>query len=431
VKFGIFYEHQLPRPWNAEDELTLFQEALDQVELADQLGYDYVWEVEHHFLEEYSHSAAPEVFLAACSQRTKQIRLGHGIVLMPPAYNHPARVAERIATLDLVSNGRVEWGTGESASHIELGGFNIDPSHKRKMWEECTRESARMMAQTPYPGFEGEYFSMPPRNVVPKPVQKPHPPLWVACSSRDTIRYAAKYGIGALTFAFVGPDEAKFWVEEYYEIFEKECYPIGRAVNPNVAMVAGFSCHENEDTAIERGLDGFRFFRYGLAHYYFSGSHLPGHTDIWQLYQQAPQEPREARGGIGTPEQLREHLLKYEGMGVDQVIFIQQAGRNRHEDICEALELFAARVMPEFKERDAAHIKRKLERLAPAIKAAESRIPPLTAPDDLSVVDAYPALQKKREQKPLRSVSLRPDEAEMTEDGKAFLLAIEGGKRVR
>ena len=125
MKFGIFYEHQLPRPWNEGDEHRLFQEALDQVELADKLGIDYAWEVEHHFLEEYSHSSAPEVFLAACSQRTKNIRLGHGICLMPPNYNHPARVAERIATLDLVSNGRVEFGTGESASLMELGGFNV------------------------------------------------------------------------------------------------------------------------------------------------------------------------------------------------------------------------------------------------------------------------------------------------------------------
>ena len=122
MKFGIFYEHQLPRPWTERSEQELFNEALDQVELADRLGLDSAWEVEHHFLEEYSHSSAPEVFLAACSQRTKQIRLGHGIVLMPPGYNHPARVAERIATLDLVSNGRVEFGTGEASSLAELGG---------------------------------------------------------------------------------------------------------------------------------------------------------------------------------------------------------------------------------------------------------------------------------------------------------------------
>ena len=125
MRFGIFYEHQLPRPWNDGDELRLFQHALDQVELADKLGIDNAWEVEHHFLEEYSHSSAPEVFLAACSQRTKNIRLGHGITLMPPNYNHPARVAERIATLDLVSNGRVEWGTGESSALLELGGYKV------------------------------------------------------------------------------------------------------------------------------------------------------------------------------------------------------------------------------------------------------------------------------------------------------------------
>ena len=176
MKFGIFYEHQIPRPWNEGDEHRLFKEALDQVELADRLGIDYVWEVEHHFLEEYSHSSAPEVFLAACSQRTTQIRLGHGIVLMPPGYNHPARVAERVATLDLVSDGRVDWGTGESSSRIELEGFGVDPQEKRDMWLESVRETARMMVSDPYPGYDGKYFSMPHRSVVPKPVQRPHPP---------------------------------------------------------------------------------------------------------------------------------------------------------------------------------------------------------------------------------------------------------------
>src|SRR5881398_2537844 len=117
MKFGIFYEHQLPRSegaeWDDDAERQLYQDALLQVELADRVGIDYVWEVEHHFLEEYSHSSAPEVFLAAASQRTKDIRLGHGIVQLPPAFNHPARVAERVSTLDLVSHGRVEFGTGE------------------------------------------------------------------------------------------------------------------------------------------------------------------------------------------------------------------------------------------------------------------------------------------------------------------------------
>src|SRR6202795_3944788 len=130
MKFGTFYEHQLPRPWKKGAELKLFQDALDQVELADRLGIDHMWEVEHHFLEEYAHSSAPEIFLAACSQRTKQIRLGHGIVALPPAYNPPARVAERIAALDLVSRGRVEFGTGETSADSELMAYRIARAEK-------------------------------------------------------------------------------------------------------------------------------------------------------------------------------------------------------------------------------------------------------------------------------------------------------------
>ncbi len=375
MKFGIFYEHQLPRPWGEGDEQRLIQEALDQVELADRLGIDYAWEVEHHFLEEYSHSSAPEVFLAACSQRTKNIRLGHGIVLMPPKYNHPARVAERIGMLDLVSNGRVEWGTGESSSIMELGGFGIDPSEKRDMWREGVEQCANMMAMDPYPGFDGKYFSMPCRNVVPKPVQRPHPPIWVACSNRETIKLAARMGIGALTFAFVDTEEAKKWVDDYYRIFKEECVPIGHNVNPNIAMVTGFSVHEDEEEAKSRGMDGFRFFSYGLGHHYIFGEHKPGRTDIWANFEAAraniPEEG--ANRGIGTPEQVRGHLKGFRDAGVDQVIFIQQGGKNRHQHICEAMELFAEKVMPEFKAEEEERERRKMEELAPYIEAAMQR----------------------------------------------------------
>src|SRR5437868_118893 len=180
MQFGIFYEHQLPRPWAEGAELKLFQDALDQVELADKLGIEYAWEVEHHFLEEYSHSSAPEMFLAACSQRTKRIRLGHGVVIMLPVVNHPVRIAERIATLDLLSNGRVDFGTGESASAMELNGFGVEPKNKREIWLEATREVANMLSMTPYPGYQGKHFSFPCRNIIPKPIQTPHPPLWMA-----------------------------------------------------------------------------------------------------------------------------------------------------------------------------------------------------------------------------------------------------------
>ena len=392
MKFGIFYEHQLPRPWGEGDELQLYQDALDQVELADRLGIDYAWEVEHHFLEEYSHSPAPEVFLAACSQRTTRIRLGHGIVLTPPPYNHPAKVAARIATLDLVSKGRVDFGTGESASRAELEGFGIDPKDKRAMWREATEQCANLLAMDPYPGFAGKYFSMPCRNLVPKPVQKPHPPMWLACSNRETIHIAAQLGLGALTFAFVDPDEARHWVRDYYETFERECEPIGWAPNPNVAMVTGFSCHRDGDEARRRGLDGFRFFGFALGHYYLFGSHKPGRTNIWECFEGVRNMmPDMPAGGIGTPDDLRAHLRKFQDVGVDQVIFIQQGGKNRHQHICESLELFASDVMPEFHAGEAERERAKAARLAPAIAAAMRRKKYLRAPSDeeIAVFNAY------------------------------------------
>ncbi len=376
MRFGIFYEHQLPRPWTPGLEQKLFQDALDQVELADKLGFDNVWEVEHHFLEEYSHSSAPEVFLAACSQRTKQIRLGHGIVLMPPGYNHPARVAERIATLDLVSNGRVEFGTGESSALLELGGYGVPVAEKRNAWREAVEQCANILAMDPYPGFQGQYFSMPARNLVPKPVQKPHPPLWVACSNRETIKLAARLGIGALTFAFVDPAEARQWVDDYYRILKEECVPIGHAVNANICMVSSFGIHHDVEEARRRFQDGFRFFQFALGWHYGFGEQIPGRTDIWAKFQQAlPNMPAVgvAEGGINTPQGVREHLRKFEECGVDQVAFIQQGGRNSHEHICEALELFAAEVMPEFKAKEAARVARKDAELAPYIEAAFKR----------------------------------------------------------
>jgi alkanesulfonate monooxygenase SsuD/methylene tetrahydromethanopterin reductase-like flavin-dependent oxidoreductase (luciferase family) len=415
MQFGIFYEHQMPRPWHEGDEHRLCKEALEQVELADRLGIDYVWEVEHHFLEEYSHSSAPEVFLAACSQRTRDIRLGHGIVLMPPAYNHPARVAERIAMLDLVSDGRVEWGTGQSASRIELEGFGIDPAQRREMWLEAVREATRMTALELYPGFQGRFFSMPPRSVVPTPLQKPHPPLWVACSNRETIRHAARLGMGALTFAFVEPEEARHWVAEYYETFKNECEPIGLAVNPNIAMVTGFMCHEDARVAIDRGLEGFQFFAYALSHYYLTGTHVPGATDIWAEFQRNRTARRDPTGGIGAPEQIRANLEKFEETGVDQVVFIQQAGNNQHAHIRESLELFARHVLPCFKARHEARARRKAEELAPFIEKAMARVslPPSFPPP--APVDAYPVLMKKAAGQPTG------------EDGHDLVSALIGG----
>jgi alkanesulfonate monooxygenase SsuD/methylene tetrahydromethanopterin reductase-like flavin-dependent oxidoreductase (luciferase family) len=376
MKFGLFYEHQVPTPWEEGSELRVYQEALDQVELADKLGIQYVWEVEHHFLEEYSHSSAPEVFLAACSQRTKNIRLGHGVMLMSPNYNHPARAAERIAALDLVSNGRVEWGTGESASALEMEGFQQNPDNKTALWAEGAEQAANMLAMKPYPGFKGQFFSMPSRNIVPKPVQKPHPPMWLACSRRESIHRAARMGLGALAFAFVEPEQAGHWVQEYYDIIKSDqCVPISHTVNPNIAIVSAMSVHHDEREAIDRGREGFKFFGYSLGYVASYGQHTPGRSEVWKKFKEveATIPENSGHGGIGTPAQVREQFERYERIGMDQIIFVQQVGNNKHADICESLELFAKELAPEFKARDEIRQKQKAEELAPYIAAAFKR----------------------------------------------------------
>ncbi len=399
MKFGIFYEHQLPRPWSDTSERQLIADALEQIELADRVGIQYLWEVEHHFLEEYSHSSAPEVFLAAASQRTRNMRIGHGVVQTAPGYNHPARIAERIAMLDLVSGGRVEFGSGESSSEAELAGFGVDRDTKRDAWLEGLEVAVRCMTETPFGGFEGRFVSMPPRNVVPKPVQRPHPPLWVACSRRDTILLAAEKGIGALSFAFVEPEDARQWVEDYETVLRERCVPVGLSVNPQVACVTPMMCARDESDALARGLEGANFFGYSLAHYYVFGDHIPATTDVWEEFLErrgkmgySPEATMAARhetlgakaaagdqtglrGAIGTPAQLRQFLRRYEDAGVDQLIFVMQAGHNRHEDIMESLALFGSEVLPEFAERDESASAAKAARWAPIIEEALARRP--------------------------------------------------------
>jgi hypothetical protein len=282
--------------------------------------------------------------------------------------------------------------------------------------------------EEPFAGWASEFFQMPPRNVVPKPLQKPHPPLWVACSRRETIHFAARKGMGALSFSFVEPEDAGKWVREYYDLIgSEECVPAGFAVHPTVAVVLPMMCHKDEQTAIDRGIDGAHFFGYSLAHYYGMGEHQPGVTNIWEDFQQhrdsrgfareivtaddAPLGVKlmehglgSLRGAIGTPEQVSELVRRYEAVGVDQIVFVLQAGPNKHEHVCESLELFAKKVMPEFvdgrEEKDA----EKAKRLEPAIEAALGRREPPRTPPAGYMIDEAADLERARRarRRPLR-----------------------------
>ena len=312
--------------------------------------------VEHHFLEEYSHSPSPESFLAAASQRTKNIRLGHGIFQLTT--NHPARVAERVAVLDLLSNGRCEFGMGESASITELTPFGRDMETKKEVFEEAVRAIFPMFKEG---GSEhhGKYFDIPLRNVVPKPVQKPHPPLWMACSQLPTIERAGQHGFGALGFQFVSADAAHAWVHAYYNAITKRLKKLADyEINPNMALVSFFMCAKTDEEARARA-DGATFFQFALRFYGASQNRqrpAPGTVNMWDEYNKWKRENPEAqeaalRGGlIGSPETIRRKLRRFRSSHIDQVILLNQAGKNSHEHICDSLELFAREVMPEFRD---------------------------------------------------------------------------------
>ncbi len=392
MRFGVFYELQLPKPWDEDAEYRLINEAIEQVQLADRIGIDHAWAVEHHFLEEYSHCSASEVFLSALAAKTENIRLGFGIRQVIPHYNHPSRTAEAVAMLDLISNGRVEFGIGEGATRLELHGYGIPAKRKQALSFEAAEQIANMMVMEPYPGYEGEGFSMPCRNVVPKPRQKPHPPMWLACTNRRTIETAARNGLGALAFTFVDPDEARAWADTYYSIIKsEECVPLGHSVNANIAMVAGFSIHPSEEEAFKRGVDGFAFFRYAI-NALVANDTRPGRSTLWDEYLALRDRdlPTLEAPGIGTPDNYRKLVHEFDDVGVDQIIFLQQGGKNRHEHICESLEFFGKDVYPEFAGQRDAKEAEKAERLAPYIEAAlarKERMAPLTD-DEIPLVPA-------------------------------------------
>ncbi len=232
MRFDLLYELQMPKPHDERSEWRCYHEALEQIALADRLGYDTVWAVEHHFLTEFAHSSAPEVFLAAASQRTERIRLGHGVTLLPHQFNHPIRVAERVAALDILSNGRVEFGTGRS-SQFEQAGFGVDTAASRDMWQESLEMIPRMWTEDPFE-HQGRFVSVPPRSIHPKPLQQPHPPIWCAATSPQTWELAGRNGIGILGLTiFVSVPQLADRVRAYRAAL-RDAKPVGKVVNDRV-----------------------------------------------------------------------------------------------------------------------------------------------------------------------------------------------------
>jgi alkanesulfonate monooxygenase SsuD/methylene tetrahydromethanopterin reductase-like flavin-dependent oxidoreductase (luciferase family) len=361
MKFGLIYELQMLKPWSDTSESDTYWQAIEQIVVAEEAGFDYVWAVEHHFLTEYSHCSAPEVFLAAVAQHTERIRIGHGVVLLPPPFNHPARVAERVAALDIVSKGRVEFGTGRSITEAELGGFGIDPSESRPMWEEALHEIPKMWTEEVYPGHQGTYFSMPPRQVIPKPVQKPHPPIWMACTQPESFAIAGRKGIGVLAFGIGGPGA----VQESVSVYRKEvacpAEQVGRFKNDQVAAATLLYCSEDRDEADRYGMEAALWFWQKTAELFtpWRGRKVSGYeyyTDftserniVSDIASVTSSEARQRAMCIGTPERVLSGIKAYEEAGIDQVIGLVQVGRIPHEKILASIQLMGKEVIPEFR----------------------------------------------------------------------------------
>ena len=359
MEFGLFFELSVPRPFADGIERTVYEHALEQVKLADELGFDHVWAVEHHFLEEYSHCSAPELFLTACAMVTKRIQVGHGIVVCVPEFNHPIKIAEKTATLDILSGGRLHVGTGRSATWTELGGFRADPDVTKKTWDEFVRVLPRMWADEPF-GYEGGCFSMPERNVLPKPVQKPHPPMWVTVTSPGTELDAAERGLGCLGVAATSYAEQERRTREYHRVVQN-CDPVTTVVNDQVTTLNFLYCHEDAARAAATGMRIVQLFGLSNSHLLWTREAYP--TRAYQsLGNLAPGGASDRSGpgdphgvpegiGVGDPDRLVSVIQRWESIGITGINFFVNACETVAQDeVLASMRLFAAEVMPKFRE---------------------------------------------------------------------------------
>lgn len=367
MKFGLIYEMNLPAPHTAQREYDVYWQALEQIALAEDVGFDYVWEVEHHFLTEYSHSSAPEVFLGAVTQRTKRIRIGQGIAQLPHRFNHPAKVAERAAVFDIMSNGRFDLGTGRSITEAELGGFEINPGDSKAQWEEYIELIPKMWkssAEKPFE-FKGKYIDFPSRNVVPKPIQSPHPPLWVAASQPLTFEQAGERGLGALCFGFNAPTDLRECCDIYWKHLKDHKKLVGDFVNANIGASTPLFCHSDQRTARLAGFPAAAYFAIKALALFspWYGKDVPGYEFYTNMAKQGNNNFGVGKDGkpmdmnrlvsdgtmlIGTPDEIIAGIEKYEEAGVTQMVFLVQMGNLAHREILRSIELFGREVIPHF-----------------------------------------------------------------------------------
>jgi alkanesulfonate monooxygenase SsuD/methylene tetrahydromethanopterin reductase-like flavin-dependent oxidoreductase (luciferase family) len=363
MEFGLFVQAHVPRHEAERDpDGAEHRRLLREVELAeacDRHGFKYVWSVEHHFLEEYSHLSASEIVLPWIAARTRRIHVGSAIWNLTPPVNHPARVAERVAMLDHLSEGRFEFGTGRGSSSTEFKGFGIPHGDTtRDMFDEALPEILRMWRETPYT-HDGRFFSMPARNVLPKPYTRPHPPLWMACGSPSTFEKAARLGVGALCFSLGTPKDFAPLIRTYKDTI-RHAEPVGAYVNDNVACVTQLVCMEDRRAARALAMKMGSSYHTSLVFRYLDTFPRPAGVPPWPQVIPEPTaeslEERIAAGNrlVGDPDECARGVQMYADVGCDQLIFGLLASTQPQETALGTAELFGRHVIPRF-DRDPVH----------------------------------------------------------------------------
>ncbi len=360
MKLALFCEIPVARPWTAGKERDEYHFTLDMAILADELGYHSFWTVEHHFLEEFSHCSAPGVLYGAIASRTRNIRIGHGVRLLPFPYNHPIRAAEAAAVLDLISDGRLEFGTGRSATRIELEAFGIDPDQTRPMWEEALRMIVGAWTEDEF-SWEGKHFQFPKRRVIPKPIQAPHPPLWSASTSPPSHETVGRHGLGLLSFNVgVPPEDLKGRIDLYRKGLE-QAVPIGKVVNDTAATFTMVHCAETTEQAVSEARESFQWYaQTGVRQIATLGDWQKELKKEYKSYDYtrpiAEMDPsfltfdflhESGASIVGDPERCTEIARRYRDAGCDLLLCMVQPYKIPHDAVLKSIELIARHVMPE------------------------------------------------------------------------------------
>ena len=357
MEFGIFNSlHVPPAVIERDGAAAEHNRLMDEVawtQAADRAGFKYTWATEHHFLTEYSHLSANESFLAYVAALTERIHVGTGIFNITPPVNHPARVAERVAMLDHLSGGRFEFGMGRGSSSTEQLGFGIpDPELTKEMFDEVVGQFRHMWADRDY-SYDGRFFSMPPRNVLPKPFTKPHPPMWVAAGNPGTFEKAARMGLGVLCFTAGSPATLAPLIELYKKEIDK-AEPVGEYVNDNVMVTTQMLCLEDGARARDLAVDMGSGYHNSLVFRYLDTFPKPPHIPDWPAVLPDPTpeqlDERIAQGlvAIGTPDEVEKAVRGYADIGADQLVFGMLSTTMPVEVAVEAVETFGRHVIPAF-----------------------------------------------------------------------------------